>query len=127
MFDKVGFYRTRDGRIAKVLTIIDARLPRLYPVLGILDGEEEKWSTAGAANYSGRALDSDLVEYLGPTKPKQKRMVTKTVEVYMNVYQNPLNNCVYESESEANVGTDGGRIACVKLTGTYEVEEEVYE
>lgn len=128
MFDKVGFYRTHDGRIVEVLIIADARLKWAFPIRGLLDGSEHSWTSSGKYDDASRPHHADLIEYLGPTKPKQKRMVTKTVEAYMNVYPNPLNNKLHASKRLADGhAANHDRIACVKLTGTYEVEEEVYE
>lgn len=54
---------------------------------------------------------------------RPKKMVTKTIERWANVYSD---ECVYihHSREKADVYDGGNRIACVKLTGTYEVEEE---
>ena len=53
---------------------------------------------------------------------RPKRKVTKTVERWVNVYPD-----VFGREHETREGADIARcsecIACVKLTGTYEVEE----
>jgi hypothetical protein len=68
----------------------------------------------------------DEIKYEIPTKPK--RMVTKTIEVWVNVYTKPatynrsLNYFIHEDH--ANEFADDNRTACVKLTGTYEVEED---
>jgi len=54
---------------------------------------------------------------------RPKKMVTKTVEKWINVYPSH-NSWTYNSEAEANNSVGINRIACVKLTGEYEVEEE---
>jgi hypothetical protein len=64
----------------------------------------------------------DEIKYEIPTKPK--RMVTKTIECWVNVYSNGV-GCLTESEEAADKAKRGNyRVACVKLTGTYEVEED---
>ena len=52
---------------------------------------------------------------------RPKKMVTKTVEKWINVYPSH-NSWTYNSEAEANSSAAINRIACVKLTGEYEVE-----
>ena len=54
------------------------------------------------------------------TKPKKK--VTRTVECWANVYE--LHTCIdcYLTKETADNSAGYGRIACVKLTGAYEVE-----
>ena len=53
----------------------------------------------------------------------QKRIVKKTVECWANIYDNHPDHKWYTSQFEADTRGFDGRIACVKLTGTYEVEE----
>lgn len=125
MFDKVGFYRTRDGETVEVVQIADPRFKSRFPLKGFdSKGEPSSWDLDGKADYVPSGYD--LIEYLGPTKPKQKRMVTKTVERWENIYHNGT-MCIYGSKEQADRAATSGRIACVKLTGTYEVEEEVDE
>ena len=67
-------------------------------------------------------------EIIGPPKPK--RMVKKTVKKWANVYpwgfggicQTFGGICQTKEIADYNAGSD--RIACVELTGTYEVEED---
>ena len=55
-------------------------------------------------------------------RPKVK--VTKTIEKWLNVYPSQSGGLIYyNSESTANLNASSDRVACVKLTGTYEVEE----
>lgn len=56
-----------------------------------------------------------------PESPKRK--VVKTVEVWANMYSSGKLGDHWESEEIANKHASYSRIACVKLTGTYEVEE----
>lgn len=55
------------------------------------------------------------------SRPKKK--VTKTVEKWLNIYSKCV-GLAYDSQLEADTWATGSRIACVKLTGTYEVEME---
>jgi hypothetical protein len=124
MFDKVGFYRTRDGQIAEVLTVVHPAMCATYPLLGRVGDSKRSWKDTGR-EFDAR-MPGDLVEYLGTTKPKQKKMVTKTVEYWMNFYGSGY-RLIYSSKELADRAATPERIACVKLTGTYEVEEEVDE
>jgi hypothetical protein len=70
----------------------------------------------------------DEIKYEIPTKPK--RMVTKTVEVWETVYNlepnPPGSRCFHESLEHCKRFRSkiNDLIAYVKLTGTYEVEED---
>jgi hypothetical protein len=60
--------------------------------------------------------------------PRPKRKVKVQVEVWANIYKDPPFNCgekihVHESEYRAKACASQGLIACVRLTGSYEVEE----
>ena len=59
--------------------------------------------------------------YTKPTE-RPKRMVTKTIERWWNRYPG-LDQTTYETKSAADNNATERRIECVKLTGTYEVEE----
>lgn len=61
-------------------------------------------------------------EIIGPPKPK--RTVKKEVRGWANVYPKGRASGLYSSKESADYGADSGRIACVELTGTYEVEED---
>lgn len=54
-----------------------------------------------------------------PPKPKVK----KTIEAWVNVYPDNIGIIAFPSKAEADTGTLANRIACVKVTGEYEVEE----
>ena len=62
----------------------------------------------------------DKIEITPPPKPKKK--VIKIVEYWMNTYENE-ENCIHETKEIADKNAAECRIACVKLTGEYEVEE----
>jgi len=53
---------------------------------------------------------------------RPKRKVTKTIERWVNVYLWGT-GITHDTEGKANHFAGADRIACVKLTGTYEVEE----
>ena len=59
-------------------------------------------------------------EIIAPPRPKRK--VTKTVEAWANVYGDCAPNLYPRRDIADNLATPF-RIACVHLTGTYEVEE----
>lgn len=59
---------------------------------------------------------------IAPEKPKSR--VTKTIERWVNVYEDGCSTKAYTSKEEANKRAYYDRIACVKLTGTYVVEED---
>jgi hypothetical protein len=65
----------------------------------------------------------DEIPIIAPPRPK--RMVTKTVEVWMNEYK--ASACfslqVYRTRREAEDVAVDGCVAQIKLTGSYEVEE----
>jgi len=56
------------------------------------------------------------------TSDQEKKKVTKLIERWTNVYTDGI-GFTYLSENGANADAGVDRIACVKLTGTYEVEE----
>lgn len=60
-------------------------------------------------------------EIIAPPKPK--RRVVKTVEAWANVYPGGNLSPLFDSVEYANWGASYGRVACVHLTGTYEVFE----
>jgi hypothetical protein len=63
----------------------------------------------------------DEIPIIAPPRPK--RLVTKTAEVWINVYGYGPSINFFSSEEAANEIAGKSRIACVKLTGSYEVEE----
>lgn len=126
---KLGWYRTRDGELAEVLTITHPRLGKLWTVLGFYTtngARQTTWDKAGQHGISGQESSFDLVTYLGTEKPKRK--VKRTVEVvrWANVYPGDIFP-VFGSKENADKSSASTRIACVELRGSYEVEEEVDE
>lgn len=86
----------------------------IYPVQVVLNGEHYHWFT-----LDGKLSDWHKIPSLVLVS-RPKKMVTKTVEKWINVYPSH-NNWTYNSEAEANSSAGINRIACVKLTGEYEV------
>ena len=101
----------------------------------VADRQEVNDGTWRKIKYSGLSTANNYTPFCGVnmtswhfmrTCPEtfQKRMVKKTVEHWINIYDK-FNGCYYESEDAAKYGQDKKQklIACVKLTGKYEVEE----
>lgn len=61
-------------------------------------------------------------EIIGPEKPK--RMVKEEVRLWLNIYPKSCCKITYSSRSRADSAAAPDRIACVELTGSYEVEED---
>jgi hypothetical protein len=64
----------------------------------------------------------DPPEIIGPPKPK--RTVKRTLKKWANVYEGGNCHHVFSTKASAESGASYDRIACVELTGTYEVEED---
>jgi hypothetical protein len=64
----------------------------------------------------------DEIKFEEPPKPKRK--VKKTIERWMNIY--PDGEHAHRTEEDATLWANAPspRLACVKLVGEYEVEEE---
>ena len=86
----------------------------------------------GDFTFSGRCTEGgpqclfwDEVHIIPPPKPKEKpkKIVTKTLEGYVNVYPNHIGCYFYPTRKSAKDAATGDVIATVKVTGTYEVEE----
>ena len=85
------------------------------------------WGKSASFNMDGnqyigiglkRVLFWDEIKFDIPTRPK--RLVKKTVEAWANVYKAAKH--FHPTQEKADYYR-GSRIACVKLTGEYEVEE----
>lgn len=91
----------------------------------VVFGSRRDWYTV-----NGKLFVDDFVpdlyygppEIIGPSKPK--RMVKKTVKKWMNVYESGDCHHVFGTKESADFGAYSDRIACVELTGIYEVEED---
>ncbi len=76
------------------------------------DGYENK--------YYRRTLFWDKVsEPIAPTRPKK---IKKVINAWTNIYPDGSKS-FYESIDAANIGADNSRIACVYLTGEYEIKK----
>jgi len=94
----------------------------VYPVVVSFDcGIDVTYTFSGMPRSSGlQTLFWDEVKIEAPPRPKRKSV--KTVEVWMNLY--PRGKATTHLEQyEADRRALSDRIACVKLTGEYEVEE----
>lgn len=89
------------------------------------------------------AATSDQLPVINRIFPEPKKLVKKEVVAWINVYKDSLsiyrqtgdfyykgkdesgnaNGRIYDSKEEADKCAYVGRIACVELTGTYEIEE----
>jgi len=120
-----GFYRMRDGGIAEVVEMAHVRLRASHPARGMTDvsPEELSWTLKGALTYFENKQRQDLITFLGTERPREKKMVTKTLTGLANVYANG-GMAIYTTKELAD-DCDHDRIACVEMTGEYEVEEEV--
>lgn len=58
-------------------------------------------------------------EIIAPPKPRRK--VTKIIERWVNVYKSGIT--IHDNKETADDSAGRDRIACCKLTGSYEVEE----
>lgn len=104
---KPGYYRTRDGRIAKVAgNNKDARLR--HQVVGWLSDEMCAWHADGSYSSVTLRLGLSLVEYLGPELPKPKRKVKVAPALFQIVcnYYYITHQC-FSSETEARSATTG--------------------
>ena len=54
--------------------------------------------------------------------PKPKKMVTKEITVWLNIYKDD-NSSSYKTKEQADLSALKSRIACIEVGGTYEVEE----
>lgn len=55
--------------------------------------------------------------------PRPKRKVVKTVEAWINIYPEDVPRFAHKTRDEADSARELNRIACVHLTGSYEVFE----
>lgn len=69
-----------------------------------------------------RASSINHTDWLEKHFPKPKKMVTKEITVWLNVY-NHYDSTSHKTKQEADEAAIITRIACVEVSGTYEVEE----
>lgn len=81
-----------------------------------LPGEaEEEFTPDGRLFYWHKEPSLKLIE-------RQKKKVKKTIETWLNIYPDGYNSH-YHTQEECDNAAMTSRIACVKLSGEYEVEE----
>lgn len=125
-----GWYRTRVGELAEVVQIMDARLKSGHPAWGLLHTISFNWTMDGLCYYPGREEPADLIEFLGAEKPREKKkMVKKAISIWANVSKRN-NVSTHATKKQADDEYDDSRtacdrVACIELTGEYEIEEEV--
>jgi hypothetical protein len=128
---KLGWYRTREGGLAEVLTIIDFRIKFNSPVFGLLPAEQPASWTRTGYRTDCAPYDEDLITYLGTEKPKRKVMRTVEVMRWVNIYpqftnaHDSLAMAINWEKARNPQPEKSDLIACVELRGSYEVEEEV--
>jgi len=118
-----GFYNTRNGRIAEVVQIMNPRLDYPFPVRGFLPKDDvyiisECWNLKGDC-WTSIGSPDDLITFIGTELPRKKKKVKLTK--WINVYRNHP-SYAYETRELADTYADCNRIACVEMTGEYEVE-----
>jgi hypothetical protein len=94
----------------------------VYPVVVSFDcGIDVTYTFSGMPRSSGlQTLFWDEVKIEAPPRPKRK--VVKKVEKWVNIYPE-MQSIVHDNKKIADSAASDMRIACVKLTGEYEVEE----
>jgi len=94
----------------------------IYPVVVSFDcGIDVAHTFSGSAGSFGlQTLFWDEVKIEAPPRPKRK--VVKKVEKWVNIYPE-RQSIVHDNKKIADSAASDMRIACVKLTGEYEVEE----
>lgn len=122
---KVGdrVYDVRKGLCT--IAVINTDCGSTYPIMTTagdgftLDG---RWDRRDA---NPTLLTAEEARAKGYDVPKIKRKGTKEVKIWVNIYPDGEVGNNHPTKEEADKHASIDRIACVKLTGTYEVEEEV--
>jgi hypothetical protein len=139
IIDKIGWYKTRAGALAYVGYIFPEYFKSDRCVAGYVGKLKRNWFTEGNLSVTGDANDDDLVEFIGPDKPKQKRMVEQTIDCFVNVYgasdRRPFKNNKYSigelhlTESDAYLWDQYKKSIsrAVPAKITFSMEEEVDE
>jgi len=116
-----GFYRTRGGSLAEILQVDNPRLGDQYPVRGFVGTQHNEWTRTGYDSNGGCEGCDDLIAFLSAEKPREKKMVTKTVTRWVNIDADGYTR-TFDIREIADIEQHPDRIACVKLTGEYQVE-----
>jgi hypothetical protein len=109
-----------------IVTEVD--LNRTYSITTALKSGLSVNYTLDGRYYHGddvpQSLFWDEPQFTPPPRPK--RLVKKQLEGWVNVYKRGNEvyySSIYDTEADAHDAADTDLIACVKLTGEYEVEE----
>jgi len=115
--DKVWCFRYGSGEI------ISVGRESIFPILVRFKNHNECSYTFDGriTKETNPSLFWQEIKYEIPRPPK--RMVTKTVECWANIYKEGV-PCLRSDKFIADESARNNRIACVRLTGTYEVEED---
>jgi hypothetical protein len=95
--------------------VVDIEEDMTYPVVVMFLGGSRRFTASGKYLDWHKTRSLKLVD-----RPKKK--VKKTVERWMSISSDQV-PCFYLTQQIAEENTSPGRIACVRLTGEYEVEE----
>ena len=72
IIDKLGYYRTRDGELAYVVSLNTRDPERLfYPVIGYTKHVYTAWTINGYHSIKDNPTKNDLIEYLGTELPSE--------------------------------------------------------
>ena len=105
-----------------IVTEVD--LNRAYPITTPLKSGLSINYTLDGRYYLGDDVPQSL--FWDVPQPRPKRLVKKQLEGWVNVYKRGNEvyySSIYDTEAAAYDAADTDLIACVKLTGEYEVEE----
>jgi len=108
-----------------IVTEVD--LNRAYPITIAKSGLSINYTLDGRYYLDDDAPQSlfwDAPQFTSPPRPK--RLVKKQLEGWVNVYKRGNEvyySSIYNTEYDAAEAADTDLIACVKLSGEYEVEE----
>lgn len=108
-----------------IVTEVD--LNRSYPITAAKSGLSINYTLDGRYYLDDDAPQSlfwDVPQFTPPPRPK--RLVKKQLEGWVNVYKGGNEvyySAIYNTEADAYDAADTDLIACVKITGEYEVEE----
>ena len=111
--------------------VIDKIKASEYPICVDFDSDVAHYTFGGSLYKDDpQSLFWDEIDMTPPPRPVRK--VKVPVEVWANIYLRPWKNAknkdsqafrVYDTKEAADTFSYPNRLACVKLTGEYEVEE----
>jgi len=105
------------GKVIQILSHKDCKLNVLLETGDLVAITED-----GKDDPQGHAQIWFWDEVIIEAPPRPKRKVVKKVERWVNVYPRSMSK-LHSTEGVADACASGDRVACVKLTGEYEVEE----